>query len=93
MATFQILRSPSPGASLRDMSDTRNTPMNYDRDEIDQIRDMMAKGHPLVCPKCGDKLQHEGVVAGGGSQENVWALNCGQCNRTAILRDVTGERQ
>ena len=90
-APTPTLRSPSTGASLPDMSDTRNTPLNYDRDELDQIRNMMARGAPVVCPICGGVLDVGGVVAGGGSVESVWAWSCEACNRTAILRDITKE--
>jgi hypothetical protein len=39
------------------MSRSDGTPVSYARDELDQIRDVMAKGHPLVCPRCRVKLQ------------------------------------
>ena len=74
------------------MSDARYTPVSYDRDELDRIRDMMARGDTVICPICDGELDVEGVVAGGGSQESVWAWTCGPCKRTAILRDITGDR-
>ena len=74
------------------MSRPDSTPVSFSRDELDQIRDMMARDLPVVCPICRGTLQVRGVGAGGGSQENVWAWNCEPCNRTAILRDITGDR-
>jgi hypothetical protein len=75
------------------LSDARYTPVSYDRDELDQIRDMMARGDSVVCPICGGTLEVGGVVAGGGSMESVWAWNCEACKRTAILRDITKNPQ
>ncbi len=75
-----------------DMSRSEYTPVSFARDELDQIRDMMARGVSVVCPICGSTLDVGGVVAGGGSVESVWAWNCEPCKRTAILRDITGDR-
>ena len=70
------------------MTESRKTPGEYQREELDQIREMMEAELPVVCPKCGDKLKCDGVVAGGGSQDELWALTCVPCCRRAILRDV-----
>ena len=74
------------------MSDQRSTPVSFGSDELDQIRDMMAKKLPYVCPICGSDLDCAGFVAGDGSQQNALALRCMACNRVAMLRDV-GEDQ
>ena len=71
------------------MSQCRHTPVSFSRDELDQIGEMMAKHLPVVCPKCGGKLESGGVFDARDSQEDVWALTCKPCNRMAILRDVT----
>ena len=75
------------------MSGPKSTPVSYSRDELDQIHDMLAKHTPVPCPKCRGELESGGVFDARGSQEDVWALTCGPCNRMAILRDVTEERQ
>ena len=67
------------------------TPVSYTRDELDQIRDMLAKHTPRRCPICGGELESGGVFDARDSQEDVWALTCQPCNRMAILRDVTEE--
>jgi hypothetical protein len=74
------------------MSRSASTPMSYTRDELDQIRDMLAKHTPRRCPKCGGELESGGVFDARNSQEDVWALTCTPCNRMAILREVTEER-
>ncbi len=74
------------------MSRSASTPMSYSRDELDHIRDMLAKHTPLRCPICGGELESGGVFDARDSQEDVWALTCTPCNRMAILRDVTEER-
>jgi CheY-like chemotaxis protein len=71
------------------MSRSENTPVSFLRDELDKIRDMMARGASFVCPICEGTLNVGDVGAGGGSQEHVWAWNCEPCKRTAILRDIT----
>ena len=83
----------SNAGAEENMSGPDSTPVSFSRDEIDQLRDMMAKNLPIVCPICRGTMQYGEVVAGGGSQENVFAWTCESCNRTAILRDVTEKRQ
>ena len=75
------------------MSRSEDTPVSYSRDELDQIRDMLAKHIPARCPNCGGELESGGVFDARDSQKDVWALTCRPCNRMAILRDVTEERQ
>ena len=71
------------------MSGSDSTPVHYGRDELDQIREMMAMSIPVVCPKCGGKLEAGGVFDARDSQADVWALTCQPCFRMAILRDIT----
>jgi len=53
------------------MSRSDGTPVSYTRDELDQIRDMLAK-HTLVrCPNCGSELESGGVFDERGSQDDV----------------------
>ena len=71
------------------MSGSDSTPVSYDRDELDQIREMMVKHLPVCCPNCGSELESGGVFDARDSQQDVWALTCRPCNRMAILRDIT----
>lgn len=70
------------------MSGSDSTPVSYSRDELDRIRDMLAKSTLVRCPICGGELESGGVFDARDSQQDVWALVCGPCNRMAILRDV-----
>jgi hypothetical protein len=74
------------------MSEPDSTPASYNRDELDQIHDMLAKHTPRRCPICGGELESGGVFDARDSQEDVWVLTRTPCNRMAILRDVTVER-
>ncbi len=44
------------------MSQCRHTPVSFSRDDLDQIREMMDKHLPVVCPKCGGTLKSGGVL-------------------------------
>ncbi len=71
------------------MSRTDRTPVSFSRDELKQIRSMLAKKTEVKCPNCGNVLESGGVFDTRDSHEDVWALVCTPCNRMAILRDVT----
>ena len=70
------------------MPERSNTPVSFNRDELHQIREMLSKHAPMLCPKCGGGMESGGVYDERGSKEDVWALTCETCNRMAILRDV-----
>ena len=71
------------------MSGFEKTPVSYSREELKQIREMLANELSVRCPNCGAELQSGGVYDARDSQQDVWALVCDPCNRMAILRDVT----
>ena len=76
------------------MSESRNTPVMFSREEARLIRDMMGtQGSQVACPCCGESLTVEGPVAGGGSQGSVFEVKCDPCHRIAIITEAPGHRR
>ena len=63
-------------------------PVRFSPEYIRQIRDMLEKDAPVVCPRCGAGLTSGRPIAGDGTEGSVWRLNCRRCNRTPVLPGV-----
>ena len=62
--------------------------VEFSPEEILQIREMVAKDVPVLCPRCGARLTSGRPVHGGDTQGLVWRLSCRRCNLTALSGDV-----
>ncbi len=71
------------------MSDTRNTPVTYSREEALQIRTIVGDASKaLVCPLCGGELKIGHPIAGGGTVNPVWEVRCVVCHRSAYATEI-----
>ena len=76
------------------MTENKDTPVMYARDESAQIREMLAKpGTPLLCPRCKEELRVSGPVSAGDSVGPVYHVVCKPCRRHAAIRDVPGDHK
>jgi len=62
--------------------------VEFSPEEILQIREMVAKDVPVLCPRCGARLTSGRPVPRGGTQGLVWRLSCRRCNLTTLSRDT-----
>ena len=59
-------------------------------EEVDQIREMMATHDAkVVCPRCGDELNSNLPIAGGGTTAMVWKIGCDKCRLSVVVSDVS----
>ncbi len=65
-----------------------NILVEFSPEEILQIRGMVAKDVPVLCPRCGARLTSARPVPGGGTQGLVWRLSCRRCNLTTLSGDI-----
>ncbi len=73
------------------MSDQRNTPMTFSRDEMRLIRDMMATPRArLACPLCGETLLLIGPIIGDGTWGRMFEVTCKPCSRTSVITEAAG---
>ncbi len=76
------------------VTDDRNTWPPFTRKEASAIQKALATPHAQVyCPRCGEKLEMLGPVAGGGSQADVWQFRCIPCRRSKMVQDLPEERK
>ena len=67
------------------------TPVMFSREELRKIRkDLKSDGNSLGCPRCGNRLQVQGGVAGSGYQ--LVHVRCRPCYRVAFIGELPGER-
>jgi hypothetical protein len=57
-------------------------------EEIIEIRDMVTKDVPVLCPRCGARLTSGRPVPRGVTQGLVWRLSCRRCNLTTLSGDM-----
>ncbi len=65
-----------------------NNVVEFSPEEALQIRDMVARDVPVVCPRCGARLTSGRPVSGRGTQGAVWRLSCRRCNLTTLSGDI-----
>jgi len=71
------------------VSENKDTPVMYAKDETAQIREMLVKGEsPLVCPRCNEELRVSGPVSAGDKLGPVYHVVCKPCRRHAAIRNV-----
>lgn len=71
------------------MSENKDTPVMYAKDETARVREMLAKGDsPPLCPRCGEELRVSGPVSAGEKVGPVYHVVCKPCRRHAAIRDV-----
>ncbi len=71
------------------MSENKDTPVMFAREESALIRDMLAKtGPPVVCPKCGEQLEVSGPVMAGEIAGPLYHVVCKPCRRHAAVRGI-----
>ena len=74
------------------MSDNKDTPVMFAREDAAQIREMLCEpGTPPVCPRCKGELTVSGPVSAGKTVGPVFHVVCGPCRRHAAIRDVPGD--
>ena len=72
------------------MSENKDTPVMYAREEAAQIRDMLVGSEdPPVCPRCNEELSVTGPVSAGETVRPVYHVVCRPCRRHAAIRDVS----
>ena len=78
------------GTSTRSgMSQSRDTPVTYSREEAVQIRSIVGDASvPLVCPRCSGQLRIGYPIAAGGTVHPVWEVRCQKCHRAAYATEV-----
>ena len=74
------------------MSDNKDTPVMFAREEASQIREMLTQGggQPF-CPRCDGELTVSGPVSAGETVGPVFHVVCSPCRRHAAIRDVPGD--
>ena len=76
------------------MSEPSDTPVTFSREEVRQIRDLMATPRARVaCPLCGETLLLVGPLADVGSQGPLYEVTCRPCHRSAIITEAPGLRR
>jgi hypothetical protein len=76
------------------VTDDQSTWPPFTREEGSVIQRALATPHAQVCcPRCGEKLEMLGPVAGGVSQADVWQFRCLPCRRSAIIQELPEERK
>ena len=71
------------------MSENKDTPVMYAKEEAVQIREMLADPDTKpVCPRCSEDLQVSGPVSAGERVGPVYHVVCRPCRRHAAIRDV-----
>ncbi|MDH5805795.1 MAG: hypothetical protein OEZ54_11510 [Gemmatimonadota bacterium] len=65
------------------------TYLPFDRVDVDRIRQLIVtKGAEVVCPICDGLLSMGPPLGGGGSVEFVWQVQCPNCCRSAVVRNL-----
>jgi len=60
----------------------------YAQEEIRAIRQMLDADDVIpTCPRCQQRMQQEGPLAGGGSVGLVWRMGCEACNVAAFIAE------
>jgi len=73
------------------MSDSRETPVTFSREEIRRIRELMSTPRAqVVCPLCEATLMLVGPIEADGKVGTTFEVNCRPCHRSAIITDVPG---
>ncbi len=73
------------------VSENKDTPVMYAKEEAAQIRDMLANSEtPPVCPRCNEELRISGPVSAGEKVGPVYHVVCRPCRRHAAIRNVPG---
>jgi len=73
------------------VSENKDTPVMFAREESAKIRNMLSShGTPVNCPKCGEELDVSGPVSAGEAVGPVYHVVCKPCRRHAAVRDVPG---
>lgn len=76
------------------MSETRDTPVTYSRDEALQIRTIVGDAsNALECPLCGGELKIGYPIAGGGTVDPVWEVRCLGCHRSAYATEIAEQNR
>lgn len=76
------------------MSDTRDTPVTYSREEAQLIRGIVADASKaLKCPLCAGELQIGYPIAGGGTVHPVWEVRCQDCHRAAYATEIADQHR
>jgi hypothetical protein len=76
------------------MSHSRQTPVTFTREETRQIRDLMGTSNArILCPRCAEKLEVEGPIAGEGTLGPMFQVGCRPCHRSAIITETPGARR
>lgn len=79
---------PTSGYNGRRMTEENGKSQSFSRDETKLIRDMLGTGDiPQNCPRCDNKLQIQGPVAGGGSIGFVWRAECHTCELATFVAE------
>ena len=74
------------------MSETRDTPVTYSRDEALQIQTIVGDAsNDLECPRCGGRLEVGDPIAAGGTLHPVYEIRCQSCHRAAFATEVAEE--
>lgn len=74
------------------MSDTKDTPVMFAREDTSRIREMLSQPErPPLCPRCDGELTVSGPVSAGETVGPVFHVVCGPCRRHAAIRDVPGD--
>ncbi len=76
------------------VSDTRDTPVTYSRDEAQRIRAIVSDAsRALECPLCQGKLKIGYPIAGGGTVHPVWEVRCQDCHRAAYATEIADQHR
>ncbi len=79
---------PNTRYNGRRMTEEDRKSQSFSRDETKLIRDMLGPDDvPQLCPRCDNKLQLQGPVAGGGSIGFVWRAECPTCDLTTFVAE------
>ncbi len=71
--------------------DARNTTPPFSKEEVAGIREAVIKvGTSVDCPRCGSPLTFEAVT--GETPGSSWWINCTECRRNLVVRDLTQRR-
>ena len=68
----------------------RYTPVAFDHEEIQQIRDLLGTKAQATCPSCGETLLLAGPFYEADSADSTFDVMCRPCHRTATITDVPG---
>jgi len=74
------------------VSENKDTPVMYAREEAAQIREMLAQADATpACPRCDGELNVSGPVSAGEAVGPVYHVVCKPCRRHAAIRDMPVE--